>query len=97
MEEEGELIDESERSLTNQRIEKQVLGKHAKELVTRLQLLGDYEGLLTPPQSVISVAKILYGLLVSWKNRLISVLLLHNSPPPLPQWVLPIFIYFSLL
>ena len=57
MEEEGELIDESERSPTNQRIEKQVLGKHAKELVTHLQLLGDYEGLLTPPQSVISVAQ----------------------------------------
>ena len=29
VEEEGELIDESERSPTNQRIEKQVLGKHA--------------------------------------------------------------------
>ena len=57
VEEEGELIDESERSLTNQRIEKQVLGKHAKELVTRLQLLGDYEGLLTPPEFVISVAQ----------------------------------------
>ena len=57
VEEEGELIDESERSPTNQRIEKQVLGKHAKELVTSLQLLGDYEGLLTPPQSVISVAQ----------------------------------------
>ena len=30
VEEECELIDESERSLTNQRIEKQVLGKHGK-------------------------------------------------------------------
>ena len=36
-EEECELIDESERSLTNQRIEKQVLGKHGKESITSLQ------------------------------------------------------------
>ncbi|GMY16614.1 mediator of RNA polymerase II transcription subunit 33B-like isoform X1 [Fagus crenata] len=55
-EEECELIDESECSPANQRIEKQVMGKRRKELVTSLQLLGDYEGLLTPPQSVILVA-----------------------------------------
>ena len=34
-EEECELIDESERSLTNQRMEKQVLGKHGKESIAR--------------------------------------------------------------
>ena len=55
-EEECELLDESECSPANQRIEKQVMGKRRKELVTSLQLLGDYEGLLTPPQSVILVA-----------------------------------------
>ena len=37
VEEECQLIDESERSPTNQWIEKQVLGKHGKELVTSLQ------------------------------------------------------------
>ena len=36
VEEECQLIDESERSPTNQWIEKQVLGKHGKELVTSL-------------------------------------------------------------
>ena len=35
-EEECQLIDESEGSPTNQWIEKQVLGKHGKELVTSL-------------------------------------------------------------
>ncbi|RDX69911.1 Mediator of RNA polymerase II transcription subunit 33A, partial [Mucuna pruriens] len=52
-EEEGELIVEAERSPTNQRIDKQALGKRRGELVTSLQLLGDYEDLLSPPQSVI--------------------------------------------
>lgn len=55
-EEEGELIEEAERSLTNQRKDKQALGKRRGELVTSLQLLGDYEGLLTPPQPVILAA-----------------------------------------
>ena len=36
VEEECQLIDESEGSPTNQWIEKQVLGKHGKELVTSL-------------------------------------------------------------
>ena len=35
VEEECELIDESERCLTNQGIENQVLGKHGKESITR--------------------------------------------------------------
>lgn len=55
-EEEGELIDETECSPTNQRKEQQGSGKRRKGLITALQLLGDYEGLLTPPQSVSSVA-----------------------------------------
>jgi len=53
-EEESELIDETQQSPTNQRKEKQ--GKRRKGLITSLQLLGDYEGLLTPPQPVSSVA-----------------------------------------
>lgn len=55
-EEEGELIEEAERSPTNQRKDKEALGMCRGELVTSLQLLGEYEGLLTPPQSVIQVA-----------------------------------------
>ncbi|KAJ4727526.1 Mediator of RNA polymerase II transcription subunit 33A like [Melia azedarach] len=55
-EEESELIDETEHSPSNHRQEKQALGKRRKDLVTSLQLLGDYEGLLTPPQSVCSAA-----------------------------------------
>ncbi|XP_010255864.1 PREDICTED: mediator of RNA polymerase II transcription subunit 33A isoform X2 [Nelumbo nucifera] len=55
-EEEAALIDETECSPNNQRKEKQVAGKRHKDLVSSLQILGDYEGLLTPPQSVVSVA-----------------------------------------
>ncbi|KAF8387992.1 hypothetical protein HHK36_026658 [Tetracentron sinense] len=55
-EEESVLVDETEHSSTNQWKEKQVLGKHRKDLVSSLQILGDYESLLTPPQSLISVA-----------------------------------------
>lgn len=51
-EEESELIEESEQMSTNRRVEKQALGQRRKDLITSLQLLGDYEGLLTPPQSV---------------------------------------------
>ena len=53
-EEESAWIDEMQQSPVNQRKEKQ--GKRQKGLITSLQLLGDYEGLLTPPQSVSSVA-----------------------------------------
>ncbi|KAF2314902.1 hypothetical protein GH714_037127 [Hevea brasiliensis] len=55
-EEEGELIDEIEHSPTDQMKEKQGLGKCRRGLITALQLLGDYDSLLTPPQSVTSVA-----------------------------------------
>ncbi|OIV92578.1 hypothetical protein TanjilG_02341 [Lupinus angustifolius] len=48
-EEEGELIEEAEHSRTNQRRDKQ----RRREMVTSLQLLGDYECLLAPPQSVV--------------------------------------------
>lgn len=51
-EEDSELMEETEQSSTNQRIDKQALGQRHKDLVTSLQLLGDYEGLLTPPQCV---------------------------------------------
>ncbi|XVE77752.1 hypothetical protein DITRI_Ditri13aG0087700 [Diplodiscus trichospermus] len=55
-EEESELIDESDCSLTNQTKEKQAIGISRKHLISSLQMLGDYEALLTPPQSVRSVA-----------------------------------------
>lgn len=55
-EEESELIDETEHSPTNQSKEKQVQGRRHKDLVTSLQILGDYEGLLTAPQSVSLIA-----------------------------------------
>ncbi|KAJ4954696.1 hypothetical protein NE237_011479 [Protea cynaroides] len=55
-EEELMLIDEAECSPTNQWKEKPIGGKRRKDLVSSLQILGDYQGLLTPPQSVISVA-----------------------------------------
>ncbi|PON52861.1 Mediator of RNA polymerase II transcription subunit [Trema orientale] len=55
-EEESELMEETEQSSTNQRIDKQALGQRRKDLVISLQLLGDYEGLLTPPQCVSSAA-----------------------------------------
>ncbi|TQD90003.1 hypothetical protein C1H46_024407 [Malus baccata] len=53
-EEEAELMEETEGDQTNQRKE-QAPGKRRKDLVTCLQRLGDYETLLTPPQSVCSV------------------------------------------
>ncbi|KAL5995856.1 hypothetical protein ACLOJK_025928 [Asimina triloba] len=55
-EEEATLIEETERSVANQWKEKQAVGKRRKDLITSLQVLGDYESILTPPQSVISVA-----------------------------------------
>ncbi|XP_034692228.1 mediator of RNA polymerase II transcription subunit 33A-like isoform X3 [Vitis riparia] len=55
-EEESTLIDEAGRSPTNQRKEKQISVKHRKDLISSLQLLGDYEGLLTVPQSLSLVA-----------------------------------------
>ncbi|XP_057965190.1 mediator of RNA polymerase II transcription subunit 33A-like [Malania oleifera] len=55
-EEESTLIDEIDRSPTNQRKRKQVLGKRRKDLVSSLQLLGDFKGLLTPPPTLVSIA-----------------------------------------
>lgn len=55
-EEDSELIEETEQLSSNQRVEKQSLGQRRRDLVTSLQLLGDYEGLLTPPQAVSSAA-----------------------------------------
>lgn len=50
-EEESSLIDEAGRCPTNQRKEKQMSVNRHKDLISSLQLLGDYEGLLTIPQS----------------------------------------------
>lgn len=55
-EEEGKLIEEAERSPTNQGKDKLVVGKRREELMISLQLLGHYECLLTPPVSVIEEA-----------------------------------------
>ncbi|RVW55492.1 Mediator of RNA polymerase II transcription subunit 33A [Vitis vinifera] len=55
-EEESAPSDETECHPTNHWKEKHVPGKCRKDLVSSLQMLGDYEGLLTPPQSVISAA-----------------------------------------
>lgn len=55
-EEEKSPIDEAEHCLTSQRKEKHVPGKLRKDLISSLQQLGDYEGLLTPPGTVSTVA-----------------------------------------
>ena len=57
LEEESELIEEAECSPSNQGKDKQVLGKRRGELVTCLQLLGDFQCLLTPPQAVLMEAR----------------------------------------
>ena len=67
-------------SPTNQRIEKQVLEKRRKELVTSLHLLGDYEGLLTPTS--VCYFSIVWLTCFMEEQTYISVLLLHNSLPP---------------
>lgn len=55
-EEESEMIDETEQSSSNLPKEMQAPGRRRKDLVTSLQLLGDYEDMLTPPPSVRSIA-----------------------------------------
>ncbi|XP_059660526.1 mediator of RNA polymerase II transcription subunit 33B [Cornus florida] len=55
-EEESGLIDEAERSPTSPMIEKQAPGKRRRDLVSSLQQLDDYEGLLTPPLPLCLVA-----------------------------------------
>ncbi|XP_038887594.1 mediator of RNA polymerase II transcription subunit 33A isoform X2 [Benincasa hispida] len=54
-EEEGE-VKEDECSASKSRDEKQSSGMCRKGLITSLQMLGEYESLLIPPQSVIAVA-----------------------------------------
>lgn len=55
-EEESSLAEDVEQALTNQRRDKQGPGNRRKDLISSLQQLGDYEGLLIPPPSVNSVA-----------------------------------------
>lgn len=51
-EEERTPIDEKDSGPTDCWKEKKVLGKCRNDLVSSLQVLGDYQSLLTPPQSV---------------------------------------------
>ncbi|KAK1295333.1 Mediator of RNA polymerase II transcription subunit 33A [Acorus calamus] len=55
-EEEAAQIDESRSNITSQWKEKSLLVKRRNDLVSSLQVLGNFEGLLTPPQPIISVA-----------------------------------------
>lgn len=55
-EEENSAIDEANHCFTNKKQEKQTPGELRNDLVSSVQQLGDYEGLLTPPGSVSSVA-----------------------------------------
>ncbi|KAI3668203.1 hypothetical protein L6452_43280 [Arctium lappa] len=55
-EEESALIKEDEHRHMHMRSETQVIGNCRKSLVSSLQQLGDYEGLLIPPPSVTSLA-----------------------------------------
>ncbi|GAB4851154.1 Mediator of RNA polymerase II transcription subunit 33A [Ancistrocladus abbreviatus] len=58
IDEEENPLDESECCSSNHWKEKQVPGKRRKDLVSCLQMLGNYRSLLTPPQSVISAANL---------------------------------------
>ncbi|KAI3805972.1 hypothetical protein L1987_21860 [Smallanthus sonchifolius] len=55
-EEESTLLEENDHKHMRQGNETQVLGNCRKSLVSSLQQLGDFEGLLTPPPSVTSIA-----------------------------------------
>ncbi|OMO55076.1 hypothetical protein CCACVL1_27407 [Corchorus capsularis] len=55
-EEEGAPIDETEYGSTNHWKGKKLPRKRRDDLVSSLQVLGDYQGLLAPPQSVVSAA-----------------------------------------
>ncbi|XP_038723741.1 mediator of RNA polymerase II transcription subunit 33A isoform X2 [Tripterygium wilfordii] len=55
-EEEGAPIDETECGSTNHWKEKRNSGNRRADLVSSLQVLGDYQGLLPPPQCVVSAA-----------------------------------------
>jgi hypothetical protein len=60
----ADIIEEKKRNLAfeqehmedNQRKEKMVMGQCRKDLITSLEMLGDFESLLAPPQPVIPVA-----------------------------------------
>ncbi|AES69706.1 hypothetical protein MTR_3g033580 [Medicago truncatula] len=56
-EEEQTTIDEKDGDPTDQWKEKRFPGKCRNDLVSSLQVLGDYQSLLTPPQSIIAAAK----------------------------------------
>lgn len=85
-EEESSLNKEMEHILTYQRKDKQGPGNRRKDLISSLQQLGDYKGLLIPPPSVNSVANqaaakaILFisGLTVS--NGYIECLSMNDMP-----------------
>ncbi|KAD3336610.1 hypothetical protein E3N88_32129 [Mikania micrantha] len=55
-EEESALIEENEHGKMHMRSETKVFGNCRKSLVSSLQQLGDFEGLLTPPSYVTSLA-----------------------------------------
>lgn len=55
-EEEIALSDEAELISLNRWKEKPVRGNLRDDLVSSLKILGDYQGLLTPPQFVVSAA-----------------------------------------
>ncbi|XP_077232002.1 mediator of RNA polymerase II transcription subunit 33A-like isoform X2 [Tasmannia lanceolata] len=55
-EEKVTMIDETQNKGSNQWKDKLEAGEKHKDLVSCLQILGDYGGLLTPPQSIVSLA-----------------------------------------
>jgi hypothetical protein len=71
-EEEGELIEEAERSTTNQRKDKEALGMCRGKLVTSLQLLGEYKGHITPKTKLISVIHPLEEVLTRCRGHLVA-------------------------
>ncbi|KAI3439446.1 uncharacterized protein J3R85_004877 [Psidium guajava] len=56
IEEEERTMEQTDVVVSYQRKERHSQGKRRKDLISSLQQLGDYEGLITPPQSVCSVA-----------------------------------------
>ena len=58
IDEEENPIDEPECGSTNHLKEQQNPGERRKDLVSCLQILGNYHSLLTPPQSVVSAANL---------------------------------------
>ncbi|XP_031400886.1 mediator of RNA polymerase II transcription subunit 33B-like isoform X2 [Punica granatum] len=85
-EEESLLIEEAEQAVTYQRKDKQGRGNRRKDLISSLQQLGVYEGLLAPPQSVSCVANqaaakaILYISGLTAGNGYIECLSMNDMP-----------------